>query len=348
VHVLALADDLTGALETAAKFAEQSGMGVRVEFGQLTTHTGGNACATVIDTESRHLASDEAADSVRAIALSAAPLDPSLIYKKTDSTLRGNIAAETLALAEVFPGRSIVYVPAYPKLGRTVREGCLYIGGVPAHLTRFAQDPLNPVYDHRVRALFPAGTAIEICDGESEADIEHAARDILRNPAGVIACGPAALAGHLATLLATRAPDPPVWPTVPACLIVNGSLHPQSRRQVEAVRQANRDGWTFYERDKTCIANEPLAIAAETGAAVARAVRGGGLNGLIVFGGDTAVAIVRALGSPPLVTLGEILTGVPVSRLEVPGGPLWLITKAGGFGHDSLLLTLYRALSGVS
>ena len=60
---------------------------------------------------------------------------PELIYKKTDSTLRGNIAAELRALADLFPTWRIGYAPAYPALGRTVKNGVLYVDDVPVSET---------------------------------------------------------------------------------------------------------------------------------------------------------------------------------------------------------------------
>jgi len=43
------------------------------------------------------------------------------LYLKTDSTLRGNIGSEISAVLAAFPGSPLVYAPAYPRMGRTVR-----------------------------------------------------------------------------------------------------------------------------------------------------------------------------------------------------------------------------------
>src|SRR5258705_533178 len=74
----------------------------------------------VIDTETRHLPAGRAAALVRAVAAGYREFAPWLIYKKTVSTLRGNIAAEFGALLDVFSERTLVYAPAYPQMGRTV------------------------------------------------------------------------------------------------------------------------------------------------------------------------------------------------------------------------------------
>ncbi len=40
------------------------------------------------------------------------------------------------------------------------------------------------------------------------------------------------------------------------------------------------------------------------------------LDALIIFGGDTAYDILQAIGEPRLRPIGEIIPGVPVSRVD--------------------------------
>lgn len=104
--VLALADDLTGALEVGAKFA---GAGIASLVTTRLAVVPGDVL--VIDTETRHLPAAEAWRRVFHIASSARA---SLVYKKTDSTLRGNIGAELEAVTVANPGALLHYAPAYP------------------------------------------------------------------------------------------------------------------------------------------------------------------------------------------------------------------------------------------
>jgi uncharacterized protein YgbK (DUF1537 family) len=55
----------------------------------------------VIDTETRHLTGEDARAVVRDCVQSALRFVPWLVYKKTYSTLRGNIAAEFRVLVEL-------------------------------------------------------------------------------------------------------------------------------------------------------------------------------------------------------------------------------------------------------
>jgi uncharacterized protein YgbK (DUF1537 family) len=129
-RILVLADDLTGALEAGAKFA---GQGIRTLVStELNLRPKGcdeSIGVLVIDAETRHLPAAEAGQRVRELAHAAGEQGFRYLYKKTDSTLRGNIASELGALAEAFPGSALLYVPAYPRMGRTVKRGMLYVHG---------------------------------------------------------------------------------------------------------------------------------------------------------------------------------------------------------------------------
>jgi len=323
--VLAIADDLTGALEAGAKFACRgmaAAVSARLEFD------GGDADVVVIDSETRHLAPAEAAAIVGGIASDRlVPLGRKLIYKKTDSTLRGNIRAELDALREALPGSRVAYVPAYPALGRTVKDGILLVEGVPLAETAFACDRLNPIRDSRVASV--AGPGVEIFNGVTNADIGAAADRILAAPLFRVVAGPAAIAEALAERMGRAVQVR--WPKAGCCLIVNGSRHPQSARQVRHAVERGTIGekWRLFT-EMPMGAVDPVEFAAEVGRRVRHELDRRLPAALMVFGGDTAFGILQALGLPTLFPIGEVLPGVPVSRVE--GRPLYLITKAGGFG----------------
>ncbi len=320
-RVAALADDLTGALEVGAKFASRGLEARAFAWPNLDFET---PCGVlVVDAETRMLSASEAAERMRALSGEIARRGAELIYHKTDSTLRGNIAGEMRALAGGFGEREIVFAPAYPALGRVVRGARLYVEGQPVEETAFARDPTHPVRTGDIRALVEGVPRLTIADGASEADLDATARDVLSKGRDVIACGPAGLAAHLAALLGVEREI--AWPRLHRALVVNGSLHERSVEQTRRAREAwrERPGWDFCDRD-----------------AAARCWAEGGYDGAIVFGGDTAYRILAALEFPPLIPLGEILPGVPVTRC----GNSWLVTKAGGFGAPDLLCRLRELL----
>lgn len=69
------------------------------------------------------------------------------------------------------------------------------------------------------------------------------------------------------------------------------------------------------------------------------------IGGLIVIGGDTALAVLSAIEAAGIVLAGEPLPGVPLGRIA--GGPLDgtpVISKAGAFGDETTLVQLLAAL----
>lgn len=306
--ILALADDLTGALEAGAKFA-QAGL----ETVVATKPCSRRCEALVLDTETRHLGCAEIFERYESI-----PLDAELVYKKTDSTLRGNIGSEFSALSRVYPGRRILYLPAYPAMGRTVRDGCLLVDGQPLHLTAFARDPLNPMSSSLVNDSLNGCTAsVEVCDAQEEDEIARRVRAAFASRGELIFAGPGNVAGHIAAQ-AGRGAGAAAWAPLGRVLVINGSLHPASAAQAQHGRGQGWHGWVFAEKF------DPQAF-----------------DTLIVFGGDTAYEILESLGIAEITPVGEVVTGVPVSR----AGGFQLITKAGGFGGDDLLTQIRERMN---
>jgi uncharacterized protein YgbK (DUF1537 family) len=335
---------MTGALETGAKF-RAAGILAVVAAKPIPSHS---APAIVLDTETRHCSPDAAIERVSRFVAESRQTLPRLIYKKTDSTLRGNIAAELRALAGLFPEWRIGYAPAYPALGRTVRNGALLVDGVPVSETAFSKDLLNPVRDSSVAAILGPGLDCLIFDGATDGDVDAAARAILSDPAMRIAAGPAALAGAIADRIDAPREAPAPLPSVRTCLLINGSRHEISARQMERVEQRRRaspdPGAPWRILRATLGPLDPAEVARENGRRAVERIAADDPDAVLVIGGDTAFAVVSALGLPVIVPVGEVVPGVPVSRIEAPQiratgrtRDLILITKAGGFGSPETL-----------
>ena len=336
--ILGIADDLTGALEAGAKFARQ-GLGARVTT-QVLVSGPPDVPVLVIDTETRHLAAEAARAVVRDAAEAALRFAPWLVYKKTDSTLRGNIAAEFRALQELIPHRPLVYVPSYPEMGRTVRRGRLFVGESPVHESAFACDPLDPVRESDIRVLL-GGVPAMVLDGESNTDVLAAATRIAALDPPPLAAGPAALAGALAQCLPSLCRgEVRALPRLPRCLVINGSQHPASAAQIAFARAERcfEGGWRYFDDDLELAG---LNRAAQTAERVRRLIETSPVDALVVFGGDTAFGIHRALGGQPFEVWGEVLPGVPLAR----GSGLFWVTKAGGFGAPDILCNIRRTLT---
>lgn len=140
-----IADDLTGANDSGVQLAKK-GLQSIVKFN-TESHVQSNPEALIIDTDSRALSREEARRAVYQAASLLFKNGYKHIYKKIDSTLRGNIAVEIKAVAEVFQPDCIVIAPAYPKLNRTTVDGYHYVNGQLVSESEFGKDPKTPVKD---------------------------------------------------------------------------------------------------------------------------------------------------------------------------------------------------------
>jgi len=113
LQVLIVADDLTGACDAAVAFAAGRGSVSRVQ---------------AVSTESRDLTEREIVQRMQSIARAEGHAD--LIFKKIDSTLRGNVHAEITAAMDAFQCNGAIITPAFPDMGRSVQDGHLHVDGV--------------------------------------------------------------------------------------------------------------------------------------------------------------------------------------------------------------------------
>jgi D-threonate/D-erythronate kinase len=69
---------------------------------------------------------------------------------------------------------------------------------------------------------------------------------------------------------------------------------------------------------------------------------------VVATGGDTAIAILRRLSRPILRVMGNLLPGIPFSRIHAGGRDLWFVTKAGAFGSSDTFVAIARQLRGIA
>ncbi|WP_236067520.1 4-hydroxythreonine-4-phosphate dehydrogenase PdxA [Streptomyces brasiliscabiei] len=215
--LLALADDLSGAAETAVALG---GPG-RIVLAPAPWDPPVHGETVVVDLDCRELPGADAARRVHD-ALRAAPVD-TLVFKKADSLLRGNLAAETAALADGAEG--VVVATALPALGRTVRDGVVRLGDTPLHRTdawraeagapppslaaalgdsRTTVVPLAAVRGGTLAGVLRTviGTGhLALCDAESDADLDLIAEAALASGPGVRLVGTGGLAAAVGRVL---------------------------------------------------------------------------------------------------------------------------------------------------
>ncbi len=167
--MIVIADDITGAAEIA---------GIAFSKGHQVSLVCGEGVATnqitVIATDTRSMTEAEAIAETEQLSLFISH-HSSLIYKKTDSALRGHVVAELEALMQATGYKRAVYLPANPSKGRIVRNGIYYIGETPIAETAFSYDPEFPAKTSALRERFPDAEekGIIMPDAESEEDIRR-------------------------------------------------------------------------------------------------------------------------------------------------------------------------------
>lgn len=347
--ILIVADDLTGALDSAAPFAVR-GLRVRVALGPDAIGEAVAAAPDVltIDTGSRLLPAPRAAERVAATLAAAAALAPRVVMKKIDSRMKGEVAAETAALLAA-SGRSLaIACPAVPEQGRTVAGGRLTGRGVDAPIV--------------VSGRF-AGIACTCPDAADDADLTAIARTILDAPDRILAVGARGLANALASLIAGPPKDEGILAPALPMVIAIGSTDPITGAQVEQLRRdcpqleeipasaplprGPRDAAILLLTAPARIEPDPAALAARFGHKAAALVRATSAKTILCSGGDTAAAVMDAFDARLLVPEHELDPGIPVARIEGTDG-LRLITKSGGFGDPDALSRIARcAVAGI-
>ncbi|RHG38748.1 four-carbon acid sugar kinase family protein [Fusobacterium varium] len=148
IKLVIIADDLTGALDTGVQFSKKNiSTIVTADLNFNTEEISKDADVIVIDTESRHISAVEAKKRVKSVLSKFDKKKIKFFYKKTDSTLRGNIGSEIEGFMEGLDINEVSFIPAFPLNKRTVKDGILYVNDVKLSETQFAMDILNPVTD---------------------------------------------------------------------------------------------------------------------------------------------------------------------------------------------------------
>jgi uncharacterized protein YgbK (DUF1537 family) len=155
-----IADDLTGASDIAG-FVAGEGLDVIQFVGVPGPGDGGIACdAAVVSLKSRSAPAAEAMrDSLAALNWLRQQGCRRFYFKYCstfDSTPKGNIGPVVDAMLDALGESLTVVCPSLPVNGRTVRNGVLYVNGVPLSDTGMRNHPLNPMTDSNLIRLMEA------------------------------------------------------------------------------------------------------------------------------------------------------------------------------------------------
>jgi uncharacterized protein YgbK (DUF1537 family) len=317
-----------------------------------------DADAVVVALKSRTAPVDAAVEqsvaSVRALRAWGADRFYFKVCSTFDSTPQGNIGPVADALLDELGGDFAVVTPAYPANGRVVVDGELFVDGVPLGESPMRNHPLTPMTDsnlvrvlqqqtqRRVGRLGDANVTYAIADARTDDDLRalgaaHGELPLLVGGAGLALGLPAAYGYAGAAATAPRVDGP--------AIVIAGSLSEATRAQIERFEPAvtldeyaGFDGTTVLVHSGERDGRDPHEIE-ERLAAIAKDAVAHGACRIVVAGGETSGAVVRALEIDELAVGKDIAPGVP--WMTTPDGTLSLALKSGNFGgpdffHEAL------------
>jgi len=157
--MIIIADDLTGAADTAVQFSKKGIKSLVINDIENIGRSWNECDVLAVNTASRSDTRDIAYRKTFNAGKVLSGKDIKFIYKKIDSTLRGNIGAELSGLMDSLKINCSIIVPALPEQGRTVIDGNLYVKNVLLSDTEVRSDPTKPVTESFIPAIVSQQTA---------------------------------------------------------------------------------------------------------------------------------------------------------------------------------------------
>ena len=149
-----IADDLTGANDTALQFHQRGAITKILLDSDCTPKVKAGTEVWALSSESRNVSEEEALIRLeKAVKTFQENFSFDYYYKKIDSTLRGHIAIETLKMTELLGYDAAIIIPAFPQEGRITVGGYHLAKGVPIGRTEIAIDPHSPITESHVPTL---------------------------------------------------------------------------------------------------------------------------------------------------------------------------------------------------
>ena len=335
-----LADDLTGALDSAARFVPRFGP-IPVSWRRSTETAAAAYSSESRDAEDPAPAMERWAPYVRGAGLT---------FKKIDSLLRGHVASEIVACIRLGRFAHAIIAPAFPFQGRITSGGRQYAHGADVGVDLALDFARHGVLLSHCRPGDAPSPGISLWDAVDEGDLDSIVDGVRHLNGPILWCG----TGGLAAALAGRRPVP--CPALrPPILALVGSDHPASRAQFAECRDTitllGPEGARAMAR---MVARRSVAITADVPEGSSRAAAADAIAAtfsalafsippgtLAVTGGETLRRLCDALGTSHLTVMGEMQPGVPISSME---GGIWdgamVLSKSGAFGRPDFLARL--------
>jgi D-threonate/D-erythronate kinase len=269
--LIIVADDFTGATDTGVQFRKVGlKVNVIIDTNRLFEDLN-NTDVLVVDLESRFDTQEVAYQKCFRLGSEILSLGDSFIYKKLDSTFRGNIGAEIDGLMDSMKPRLTILAPAWPLNGRTTENGEVLLNKIKLADTEVSRDPRTPVGNSRISKIVGLqskkkckeisagrlqsynndyndlllneeknGSEILIFDSREEKDLMDIASLIKGSDIPLLIAGSAGLASHLPDIFYERSKS--------LCFVFSGSVSERTMKQLTyAIEYGHPEVYQFDE-----------------------------------------------------------------------------------------------------
>jgi len=378
-HCLLIADDLTGGADAGVQFAKRGLKTLLIPFRGEGDPLAARPAqdVLVINTITRSLPPAEAFDILSNLLRGFDPKPFPILYKKIDSTLRGNIGVEIEAILRKTNLPICFLAPSYPEQGRVLVGGIMMVGEKPLALTEAARDAASPVQESHICKLLAnqtslsigtidltrvasgkealrrvvkreqrAGRRIIIFDAVSRQDLATIADVALSMETVPLLAGSAGLAGEVARILAPGKVKigPERQRTFRHVLIIGGSASAVTHAQLQRLQDG---GFPSFELPKSLVSGNG-GTEIEGRRHLARLLGSALADGSVIFrtfaerwtgNGDGGASIPQRIAG---VMAGVALEALREARVDA--GDLALILTGGDTALGVLQLLDYEGI----
>jgi len=344
--LIILADDLTGCSDVSSFFADYNLKVLIVPFFKYKK-LNYKADVLIFNTQSRHISQRE---SYRRNLFILKNYKAEKIYKKFDSTLRGNLYSETKSLLSFLytlhltPYTIIPLCFAFPEQKRTTLNGIHYVNNKPISKTEFSKDPLYPVKTSKIKEIFKdIKDKIEILDARTRGDLDKLAfkfknYNILGGASGWLKSLIPLWFGNKRYNRKQKAKPQNSKHTV----IISGSKNKKTYKQIKyflnnlKVSKEEFPEIIYIDKDVKIFPEKAMRNLTKV---VKDNIKG--KRNFIICGGETSYNILKILKIKVLYLKGKVEYGIAKLCYKNYN----FILKPGGFGREDILLRSYYELS---
>ncbi len=352
-----ISDDITGCGDIGIYLAERGLIPLVITLYKKDIKLKKLPQAIILNTESRNISPKRAYNRLREAFLYLRRIKANKIYKKIDSTLRGNIGEELNALFEITNINFLPFVPAFPKMGRKTINGYHYLYNKLITDTEFKNDPTFPVKEAHIPTLLQNScrfsSYIKVYDIKTENDLKLLSKKIYKHK---VICGAARLLKYLIPYWFrntdfTKRKKRYISLKGPVCIIC-GSAKKINATQINELkdrpdlsvidlisnRKSTKENVLIYPSKSLNLSSS--IIQEKIASQLKKILQYKRFTHFILVGGETSFNVLKLLGVKRFHIISSFEPGIALCKSKEKN--IDFILKPGGFGNRYTLKKAYR------